>query len=93
MTKLTDILPGFKDMEMSPITLAFEGDKEQEFQEDYHKKSIMQVRISFLLILILYSIYGILETQIQSDIKYIFWLIRFSVMIPIGLLIFVSRIP
>ena len=90
MTKLTDILPGFKDMKLNPFTLSFKKDIEEEFLSDYHKKSIMQVRISFLLALLLYGLYGLLDMHIQSDIRYLFWLIRFSVMIPIGLLIFVS---
>ncbi len=90
MTKLTDILPGFKDMELNPFTLSFKKDIEEEFLSDYHKKSIMQVRISFFLALLLYGLYGILDMHIHSDIRYLFWLIRFSVMIPIGLLIFVS---
>ena len=90
MTKLTDILPGFKDMKLNPYTLSFNNEIEQEFLSDYHKKSIMQVRISFFLALLLYGLYGILDMHIKSDIRYLFWLIRFSVMIPIGLLIFVS---
>ena len=90
MTRLTDILPGFKDMKLNPFTLAFNNEIEGEFLSDYHKKSINQVRISFFLALLLYALYGILDMHIKSDIRYLFWLIRFSVMIPIGLLIFVA---
>ncbi len=90
MTKLTDVLPGFKDMKMNPVTLAFKGDTETEFIDNFFRKSITQVRISFLLVLLLYGLYGILEMQFQTDVKYIFWLIRFSVMIPIGLLILIT---
>ena len=90
MTKLTDILPGFKDMKLNPYTLSFNNEIDGEFLSDYHKKSINQVRISFFLALLLYGLYGVLDMHIKSDIRYLFWLIRFSVMIPIGLLIFVT---
>ncbi len=91
MARLTDVLPGFKNMKMSPITLTFKRKEiEEEFLDDFHKKSLMQVRISFLLALLLYGLYGLLEMYFKIELKSFFWLIRFSVMIPIGLLVLVS---
>lgn len=90
MTRLTDALPTFKQMRLKPFTLAFPQEQEKLFIEDFYKKSIFQVRISFFLAVMLYGVFGFLDPMLGKDMGYILWIIRFVVMIPIGILVLIS---
>ena len=90
MTKLGDVLPNFKQMELNPVTLVFPKDRENIFLRDFYKKSIFQVRISFLLVLLLYGVFGMLDPALAREMGKMIWVIRFVVMIPIGMLVLVT---
>ena len=90
MTRLSDALPDFKQMELNPVTLAFPKDREKLFLKDFYKKSIFQVRISFLLVLLLYGVFGMLDPVLAKEMGKMIWVIRFVVMIPIGMLVLIS---
>ncbi|MCD4819795.1 MAG: hypothetical protein K8S23_14015 [Candidatus Cloacimonetes bacterium] len=82
-------LPGFKEMKLNPFNLMFKSKNlEKLFEKDYYRKSLTQVRISFVLAIILYALFSILDSD--KDMQTYFWLIRFSVVIPIGLLVIIS---
>ena len=38
MTKLGDVLPNFKQMELNPVTLVFPKDRENIFLRDYQER-------------------------------------------------------
>ena len=87
----TRIIPGIREMKLNPFTLSFKDPNlESDFENDYYQKSLVQVRISFFLAIVLYGIFGILDAQIVGDIKNIVMLIRFMVIVPIGILVLIS---
>ncbi len=90
MVKTKDRLPKFKEMKLNAFTLIFESDLEQSFIKDYYKKSIYQVRVSFFLAVLLYGFFGLLDMHLVSEMRNLIWLIRFSVIVPIGLLVLVT---
>ncbi len=90
MVKVKDRLPNFKEMKLNAFTLIFESDLEQSFIKDYYKKSIYQVRVSFFLAVLLYGFFGLLDIHLVSEMRNLIWLIRFSVIVPIGLLVIVT---
>jgi HD-GYP domain-containing protein (c-di-GMP phosphodiesterase class II) len=90
MESIKDRLPKFKDMGMNAFTLTFNNELEKVFIGDYYKKSIYQVRISFFLAVFLYGFFGLLDTHLASEVRNIMWLIRFSVIVPIGLLVLIT---
>jgi len=90
MVKIGNLLPNFKDMSMNPITLGFQDDLEREFVNHQYKKTIFQVRISFFLAVFLYGFFGVLDLQLLNEVRAIMWLIRFSVIVPIGLLVLIA---
>ena len=90
MVKIVNRLPNFKEMNLNLITLTFNNDLEQDFLKDFYKKSIYQVRVSFFLAVLLYAFFGLLDMQLAPEIRNYMWLIRFSVIVPIGLLVLVT---
>ncbi|MCK4956294.1 MAG: HD domain-containing protein [Candidatus Cloacimonetes bacterium] len=84
-------LSEFNEMGLSPISLKFKDhEMEVEYADDYYNKSINQVRISFCLALFLYAFLGLLDVQLMPKFKYLLWVIRFSGMLPIGMLVLVT---
>jgi len=90
MVKMKNRLPNFKDMNLNMFTLTFNSDLEGSFINDFYKKSIYQVRISFFLAVLLYGFFGLLDMHLASEMRSMMWLIRFSVIVPIGLLVLVT---
>ncbi len=84
-------LPSLKEMGISPFTLSFKDkEMEKEYAIDYYKKSINQVRVSFFLAIFLYAFLALLDTVLPPEYRYIIWVIRFSGVLPIGMLVLVS---
>lgn len=72
-----------KEMGLNKFTLAFQGDNEKRFMERYFYDSLLQVRISFFLVTILYGIFGILDNIVVSEYKHVFHLIRYVGVVPL----------
>ena len=75
-------------MQLNKITLAFSKDNERLFLKKYYSDSIFQFRIAFILVIILYGVFGFLDTQVISEYATIFHMIRFLFVIPILLSVF-----
>lgn len=90
MVNIKDRIPSFKDMNLNILTLSFKGDLEKDFISEYYKKSIYQVRISFFLAVLLYGFFGLLDMHLAVELRNMMWLIRFCVIVPIGLLVLVT---
>lgn len=90
MINIRNKLPSFKEMKLNMLTLTFKGDLERDFINDYYKKSIYQVRVSFFLAVLLYGFFGLLDMNLAPEMRNMMWLIRFSVIVPIGLLVLVT---
>ena len=77
------ILPGPHEMDMDPITLAFHGDIEEAFLDDFYKNSLNLVRISLLAGIFLYGLFSILDVQFAPEVRGKLWFIRFGVVSPV----------
>ncbi len=69
---------------MNPLTLAFQGDLEGAFRDQYHANTLPQVRIGLLAGIFLYSIFGILDYYLLPEAKTELWTIRFAFFAPVA---------
>ncbi|UCF91839.1 MAG: response regulator [Desulfobacterales bacterium] len=77
--------PGLREMKLNPITLAFSHDfaeLEALFRADYYRKFLKQIRLSVLLAICFYSLFGILDAQLIPDNKGSLWFIRYAIVCP-----------
>jgi hypothetical protein len=71
---------------ISPLTLSFTGNLikyEEEFRDDYFLKSLNPFRLSLILGMIFYSAFAFLDTVTVPGLKEIFWFIRFAIVFPV----------
>lgn len=65
------------------ITLSFPKEQEKEFQKKYFRDSLNFFRAAFLLVIILYASFAIVDTTNAKEYANYFFLIRFVVVIPV----------
>ena len=63
--------------------LRFSADLEKLFLDDYREKSLPMIRISFVLGIALYAIFGVLDAFIAPQTRNVTWLIRFAIVCPL----------
>ena len=63
--------------------LRFPRDLEKLFMDDYREKSLNIIRISLVLGIALYSVFGVLDVFIAPQTKSITWLIRYAIVCPL----------
>lgn len=68
---------------MHPMTLRFAAPVEAEFAGEYFESTLTQVRMAFVLALLLYSIFGALDLLIAPGQVRALWTIRFAVAVPV----------
>jgi hypothetical protein len=79
------------DIKISRITLAFSDENEQKFLIKYLQDSIVQFRLSFVLVIFLYGIFGFLDSIVAKEYEGLFHLIRYGVVVPLlSLVLFLS---
>jgi signal transduction histidine kinase/CheY-like chemotaxis protein len=74
------------------LTLSFSGDMavyEKDYLDDYFVKSLVPFRFSILLSLIFYGAFAFLDATTVPALKKIFWFIRFGVVSPVLIAVFV----
>ena len=62
--------------------LRFSAELEKLFLDDYREKSLPFIRISFVLGIALYAVFGVLDVFIAPQTRNITWLIRFAIVCP-----------
>jgi len=72
------------------FSLAFPYELELSFLDDYTKKSLRPLRIGFILGIIFYGLFGLLDYLLVPDQVNIFWLIRYAFVCPFLLAIYIS---
>jgi signal transduction histidine kinase/ActR/RegA family two-component response regulator len=75
----------------NPVTLSFAGAHksiEAEFLAFYRKNALPQVRFSILLGIFLFSAFGILDAALIPEAKKAIWTIRYAIVCPVGLIVF-----
>src|SRR5258705_4451433 len=71
------------DVKMHPLTLRFDDrDLEREFEEEYFTRTLIQVRWALIVGLLLYSVYGVVDTWLAPEHRYQIWLIRYVLVAP-----------
>jgi signal transduction histidine kinase len=70
------------------VTLAFPEKDETQFLKKYFFDSIIQFRVAFVLIIILYGVFGFLDTRMFPKFANLFHIIRFVFVIPILIVVF-----
>jgi len=58
------------------------------YQQAHYRQSLPQVRVALLLGFLFYAAFGLLDALIFPEVKYILWFIRFAIVMPITLLIY-----
>ena len=79
-------------MAVHPLTIVFTGDcseLEQPFIEDFIRNSLLQIRITLIISLCFYALFGVLDAILAPEIKHRVWTIRFGVVCPVILLTFI----
>ena len=66
----------------NPFTLSFREDLEETFLDDYYQKSIWHVRMTLLLAIFFYSIFGVLDAWLVPTVKQELWAIRYIIFLP-----------
>ena len=75
-------------MEYNKLTLSFPEKEERLFLEAYYHDSLLQVRISFILVTILYALFGFLDSIMFPEHERVFHLIRYVFVVPLLSLVF-----
>ena len=83
---MTDLV--FGDVKLNILTLSFPKQIEDEYKEDYFKKSLKHVRIAMLLAIIFFGVFGVLDSWLVPDAKKQLWFIRYAIYCPSVLAIF-----
>jgi len=78
----------YASMNFNKITLAFSEADEHLFLKKYFSDSILQFRIAFILVIILYGAFGYLDSRVIPEYTTAFHAIRFLFVIPILLIVF-----
>lgn len=75
-------------MKFNIFTLAFPDESERSFRIKYFHNSLIQFRVSFLLVTFLYGVFGYLDQLVAKQYESLFHQIRFGVVIPLLTLVF-----
>jgi signal transduction histidine kinase len=76
-------------MNFNRITLSFSDGNEKSFLIKYFHDSLIQFRVSFILVIFLYGIFGYLDTLVAGEYLRLFHLIRFGIVIPLLSVVFI----
>ena len=75
--------------DLGKISLIFKDPQlEREFQSEYFINSLKQVRISLLLVALLYGLFAFLDPVMAPDYVQVYYVIRFLIVIPFIILVF-----
>jgi signal transduction histidine kinase len=72
-----------KSMGLNPITLSFPDQTERQFLKRYLQDSLFQLRVAFVLVIFLYSLFGFLDVMKVPEEAAYFHRIRFLWVVPL----------
>lgn len=81
-------LATIKMMGLSPFTLSFNSDDEKHFLKKYFQDSLIQFRVAFISVTLLYGVFAFLDEPNVNQFAEIFFYIRFAIVIPILVIVF-----
>jgi two-component system, cell cycle sensor histidine kinase and response regulator CckA len=77
-----------KESRLKLLTLSFPEETEEEFLEEYFRKSLRHVRLALLLAIGFYAAFGVLDAWLVPEFKATLWLIRYAAFLPLAFGIF-----
>ena len=77
-----------RKMSFNKFTLAFPDEFERSFRAKYFDDSLVQFRVSFVVVIFLYGIFGYLDKITAKDYTSLFHLIRYGIVIPYASIVF-----
>ena len=77
-----------RNIEGNIFSLSFAGALEKEYLNLFYNNSLRHVRLSLLLAIFIYSVFGILDHWIVPEVKENLWLIRYAIFCPYVLVIY-----
>lgn len=72
-----------KKFGLNLLTLSFENNLEYAFQRRYLRDSMLQFRVAFISVSILYGLFAIIDEAAAGHYAPIFYIIRFAIVIPV----------
>lgn len=78
----------YASMNVNKVTLAFAELEERLFLKKYYLDSILQFRLSFVVVILLYSSFGLLDSRVIHDYVTTFYIIRFVFVVPVFAIVF-----
>ena len=76
---------------LNPLTLSFSGPQkslESDFLVYYRQNALSQFRISILLGIFIYSVFGILDAAVIPEAKHTIWMIRYAIVCPVAVVVY-----
>jgi signal transduction histidine kinase/ActR/RegA family two-component response regulator len=67
---------------ISPLTLSFGPDVEEDFQEHYFRISIGHVRLAIVFGFLAYGLFGFVDAFFEPSVRYQLWFIRYAIACP-----------
>ena len=80
---------GPKQMNLNLLTLSFPPEMEETFLDNYFEKTLNLVRFGLLTCFVFFSVLGILDALLLSQIKKTLWVIRYAFICPYLMFLFV----
>lgn len=71
-----------EEMPFNPVTLSFPGDLEKAFLDVYYLNSLKVVRLALLAGILVYGLFGILDSQLIPEMSSQLWFIRYALVCP-----------
>ncbi|MFW5793271.1 MAG: ATP-binding protein [Bacteroidota bacterium] len=75
-------------MQYNPFTLSFHKKLESEYQDNFYEESVSAFRIAFLLAILMYVLFGYVESLYKHEYEQVFNILHFGIIIPFLCLIF-----
>jgi signal transduction histidine kinase/CheY-like chemotaxis protein len=80
---LAESSPGILNrMNLNTFTLSFKDGREKAFLDKYYQDSLLQFRVSFVLVTALYGFFHYLDSLMVPEYKDTFFIIRFGIVVP-----------
>lgn len=77
-----------QDIIYNRVTLAFPGRDEILFKETYFSDSLLQFRLSFVVVALLYAAFAFLDMRMVPEHAKLFYIIRFFFVVPLLIIVF-----
>ena len=75
-------LEASRKMQLNRVTLSFTDDTEKLYLKKHYLDTLVQFRLSFFIVLVIYEAFGFLDSRIDPQFVSLFHLIRYGIVLP-----------